>query len=320
MTVIEITLLVIGAVIFIASFIIPERGKQRSGVSMAKVDDMVKKAIEKEIPSIQNSIKATVDETVEYAIEKTERSMSKVSNEKIMAVNEYANTIIEEMNKDHQEVMFLYDMLNEKQIDIKNTINKIHATKSEVEDAMNQLQEQLHEQYQMQTGREHTVNSRQSTEKSNSKTNSQVKGSASNRTNSKSERSLNRDLSRELGREANKDSNKASNKNSEQGIERDYKDGFTSLSPKKHFASFSLEQKGESSVLADREQKADRTQKNERRLQEDRRGNAKTEINNNQRILQLKNDGKTNVEIAQILGLGLGEVKLVIDLFEGASS
>ena len=39
--------------------------------------------------------------------------------------------------------------------------------------------------------------------------------------------------------------------------------------------------------------------------------------NSNERILQLHNEGKSNVAIAKELGLGIGEVKLVIDLFEG---
>ena len=39
--------------------------------------------------------------------------------------------------------------------------------------------------------------------------------------------------------------------------------------------------------------------------------------NNNEKILEMHNAGKSNVAIAKALGLGVGEVKLVIDLFEG---
>ena len=41
--------------------------------------------------------------------------------------------------------------------------------------------------------------------------------------------------------------------------------------------------------------------------------------NSNERILSLHEAGMSNVAIAKELGLGVGEVKLVIDLFEGAS-
>ena len=40
--------------------------------------------------------------------------------------------------------------------------------------------------------------------------------------------------------------------------------------------------------------------------------------NNNDRILRLHKEGYSNVEIAKELGLGVGEVKLVINLFKGA--
>ena len=37
--------------------------------------------------------------------------------------------------------------------------------------------------------------------------------------------------------------------------------------------------------------------------------------NNNKKILELYNKGMSNIEIAKKLGLGVGEVRLVIDLF-----
>ena len=40
--------------------------------------------------------------------------------------------------------------------------------------------------------------------------------------------------------------------------------------------------------------------------------------NNNDKILRMYKDGMSNVDIAKELGLGVGEVKLVINLFKGA--
>ena len=42
------------------------------------------------------------------------------------------------------------------------------------------------------------------------------------------------------------------------------------------------------------------------------------DANQNQVILNLYNEGKSIMEIAKLLGKGQGEVKLVIDLFQGA--
>ena len=48
--------------------------------------------------------------------------LERVTNEKIMAVNEYSDTVLEEINKNHKEVLFLYDMLNDKHDNLKNTV------------------------------------------------------------------------------------------------------------------------------------------------------------------------------------------------------
>ena len=52
-------------------------------------------------------------------------------------------------------------------------------------------------------------------------------------------------------------------------------------------------------------------------LFEDNKDIAVVTGNNNEKILELNAKGKSNVEIAKELGLGIGEVKLVIDLFRG---
>ena len=56
---------------------------------------------------------------------------------------------------------------------------------------------------------------------------------------------------------------------------------------------------------------------NEAVLDEGRDSKASAASNNNERILKLNAEGKSVVEIAKELGLGIGEVKLVIDLFRG---
>ena len=42
-----------------------------------------------------------------------------------MAVNEYSDTVLQEIHKNHEEAMFLYDMLNSKHANIKDTVSKM---------------------------------------------------------------------------------------------------------------------------------------------------------------------------------------------------
>ena len=112
MSAMEIALLVLGAVFFAASFIVPEMRAASEDAGISK--DEMKQMLEKELNSAKSQMKDTVEETVSYAVQRTERSLEKVSNEKIMAVNEYSDTVLEEIDKNHKEALFLYDMLNDK--------------------------------------------------------------------------------------------------------------------------------------------------------------------------------------------------------------
>lgn len=130
----EIVLLIAGSVICILSFFIPT-GKSVDTGTKEMVKREVKNVVAREMDEVKERIEDIVDETVDYAVEKTERSLEKVSNEKIMAVNEYSDTVLEDINKNHQEVMFLYDMLNDKHENIKTTVSQIEKTVKEAETA-----------------------------------------------------------------------------------------------------------------------------------------------------------------------------------------
>ena len=120
----EIILIVIGVAIFLLGYLMPARKKDIDEEVQLISEDEVRKLISGEVENVQERIADIVDETVSYSIEKAERAMERVTNEKIMAVNEYSDTVLEEINKNHKEVVFLYDMLNDKHDNLMSTINE----------------------------------------------------------------------------------------------------------------------------------------------------------------------------------------------------
>lgn len=140
MSVVEIALLVVGVIIFVISFLIPDGEEKKTEKQLAAEKEEVHRLVEQEIDGMKLRVNEATNDTVEYAVEKAERSLEKVSNEKIMAVNEYAGTILEEINKNHKEVMFLYDMLNDKQTDLNNAVRKADATVKEIENVSHSAQ------------------------------------------------------------------------------------------------------------------------------------------------------------------------------------
>lgn len=239
MGVLEIVLLIIGGVIFVLSFVIPARKEEVSEVTKALAKEEVELLVSQEMEKIRGHVDDVVDEAIGYAVEKTERSLERLSNEKIMAVNEYSDTVLQEIHRNHEEVMFLYDMLNDKHVNLKNTVTEVNKTVKEVEETKKEA-EAVVQSFQKLTPETVLVEDGYVVEKKSMEPEVMI---------------------------AEKDSTE------------------TELTEKSMDISFTTD------------------------------GDADGR-NCNERILQLHKQGKSKVAIAKELGLGVGEVKLVIDLYQ----
>lgn len=132
MSVIEIVLIIIGAGVFLLGYLLPA-GKKNVDEEVQLISEAeIRKMVESEAESVREKVSDIVDETIGYSIEKTERAMERVANEKIMAVNEYSDTVLEEINKNHKEVTFLYDMLNDKHDTLMTSIGEANQVAEEI--------------------------------------------------------------------------------------------------------------------------------------------------------------------------------------------
>lgn len=141
MEITEIVLLAAGGIIFILSFLIPDKKGEVSEQSRELVKEEIADLVNREIEDVRGHVDGVVEEAVTYAMEKTERSLERLSNEKIMAVSEYSDTVLSEIHKNHEEAMFLYDMLNSKHVNLKDTVSEVNRTVKEVEEKVNSLKE-----------------------------------------------------------------------------------------------------------------------------------------------------------------------------------
>lgn len=128
----EIILIVIGAVVFLLGYLMPARKKDIDEEVQLISEDEIRKIVSAEVDHVKEQIEDIIEETVNYSIERTERAMERVANEKIMAINEYSDTVLEEINKNHKEVVFLYDMLNDKHDNLISSINEAAAATDEI--------------------------------------------------------------------------------------------------------------------------------------------------------------------------------------------
>lgn len=128
MSQIEIVLILMGTVIMIISCFIVEKPEGKNIVK--DTDSNLVDLATENIKDIRDKIDAIISEATEETVENTENHLSKISNEKIIAVNDYSNQVLEKINENHEEVVFLYNMLNEKEREVKNLLKQMDATKT----------------------------------------------------------------------------------------------------------------------------------------------------------------------------------------------
>ncbi len=128
----EIVLLIAGGAIFAISFILPKKKEELDESTKQMAGEQIRDILDKEIKGVQSKIEDVVSETIEESSSETKRTLEKMTNEKIMAINEYSDTVIDDISKNHKEVLFLYDMLNDKHVTIRNTVTEVEKTVTEV--------------------------------------------------------------------------------------------------------------------------------------------------------------------------------------------
>jgi len=266
----EIILIVLGAIALALGYILPARNeKNNNAESFSK--EQIQSMVAEEVEVAKGQISDMVDETITYAMEKTERGMDRLSNEKMMAVSEYSDTVLEQINKNHEEVVFLYDMLNDKHENLKDTVAEASKAASEVKASIKEAEDftpvSAFIDRSDEADDEEIV---KPTKKSTKKNDSFIKPVPVIKAVPQPAPPLEEDEDEAFNEEEWDDFN------NDESDEDDEEDG--------PMISFNMRTPGSR--------------------------------NNNERILELHKAGKSNTAIAKELGLGIGEVKLVIDLFK----
>lgn len=252
MTTLEIVLLVLGALIFIGSFIIPETKSEMDEADRGLTQEQIQEMLKEEVKGVRDRVEDTVEETVSYSMEKTERALERITNEKLSAISEYTETVLTDIHKSHEEVLFLFDMLNDKHQNIKETATEVNKAVKEANEVVQEA-----------------------------------------------------DIVKKEVSEA------------AQALDEAFKpmeiSGLEMLQQAVPVMEATRPEKKKTQKPAAK--KETKTEVSNISLQFD--SALGTSDNNNEKILQLHQKGKSNVAIAKELGLGVGEVKLVIDLFKG---
>ncbi len=139
---ISIILIVLGIALLIGSCFF---GKEES--KEPEYDELIKRLSKRELSAEETErIRQTVDQIIsdktEEVIIKTDDYLSQVANEKIMSVDEFSKQILERLDKNNSDVMFLYNMVTETKEELKSEI----ANAKKVKEALGKAVEKKSEE------------------------------------------------------------------------------------------------------------------------------------------------------------------------------
>ncbi len=302
---IEILLLIVGAIVLTAGYLLPMKNRESDKHVTAGQEKKITELVGKAVEDAKGRIEDIVDETVSYSMEKTERTMERISNEKIMAIHEYSDTVLAEINKNHEEEVFLYDMLNSKHDSLVETVSEAGKTVAEVRQTLQDAQITANEVKEAAKSREFVP----------------MKPDASV------------EPERVIPSFSSKGSSDDPNVQLEEIIKKSIKTGKKkkTIVPEKEEKGAYEELQAEDTESDDMtgevsedfgyspEEEAELLEYGANRMSPDIQLNKGPALggNNNEHILEMHRAGKSNMAIAKELGLGIGEVKLVIDLNKG---
>ena len=290
MTVTVVVMILLGIAFVIASFFITE--KLSSKEDIYKVDMMTVgedyQFSDRELQIIKRKIEDVIATQAKDILYETNESLSNMANEKTMALGDYAVAVCDEIEKNHKEVMFLYSMLDDKQKEIMKTVKDVDEARHEVKEMINESREEKEQLVEASKPvKKEDVSIAEPLTKVNAEEDIHEKANKiiSEKTVTKEtekiseEESINVDISEEKLPDIDE--------SAIDDLEENLDDIFAEL---------------------------DKTDIN---FDEVLESDFKDDSNANDIILEMYQNGRSVIEIAKELGLGVGEVKLVIDLYQG---
>ena len=138
----EIVLIVVGFAAIILGYLLPA-GKELDEEDKLLMEREIRELVRREVEDQRENIENMVDDTVDLSLDRTERAMERISNEKLSAIGEYSDTVINDIHKNHDEVMFMYDMLNDKHKNLTSVVSEVTKKADEAKKVVKEVEEKI---------------------------------------------------------------------------------------------------------------------------------------------------------------------------------
>lgn len=121
----EVVLLILGFISISVSFFVGnKRGSTYDPETMEPQEGARDIWTQKEESMVREQIEEILEQEKETVIAETTQCLNKKSNDKIMEFDEFSSQLMEKINHNHEEVVFMYNMLGEKEKELKDMMSR----------------------------------------------------------------------------------------------------------------------------------------------------------------------------------------------------
>ncbi len=136
-----IVLIILGLIFIFSSYFLSSKIEEEKDEE--EVIKIPEELTEEQKAKIKKLIDDYMDENIDNKLVDIESKLSEITNQKTLALGDYAVTVNEEIERNHNEVMFLYSMLSDKQKEIMNLTNEVDSKRKNMEEYINETNQKI---------------------------------------------------------------------------------------------------------------------------------------------------------------------------------
>ena len=122
----EVILIIIGFIAVVVGYVMPAHmGATKQEINIEKAKKHVDHVVRHSLNDAKETIRGQIEDSLEENLVKSERGMERITNDKMTAISEYADTVMGDIHKNHDEVVFMYDMLNDKHKNLTTLVSDV---------------------------------------------------------------------------------------------------------------------------------------------------------------------------------------------------
>ncbi|MBQ3905337.1 MAG: hypothetical protein II743_01080 [Lachnospiraceae bacterium] len=116
----SVVLLVVGAICFIVSFIIPSK-EEPKGIDEEEAKQQIHDLIEKQVNDLHDPMKELANNYVNFAYDGALNKLDDAANEKMFEITTFSDTVMREIKKEEEDVMQLHQAVKDEHENLQKT-------------------------------------------------------------------------------------------------------------------------------------------------------------------------------------------------------